>query len=113
MPRSKRLRVSGPAKRDLSDIGAYTLREWGAAQKKKYLGQIRARFAALRESPGVGAARDEIAGGLRSCRAGRHVIYYRETGSELVVLRVLHESMDPVLQFERERERGRTGESSR
>ena len=111
MPRSKRRRVSGPAKRDLADIGAYALREWGAAQKKKYLGQIRERFAALRETPGVGAARDEIADGLRSYRAGRHVIYYRETGSELVVLRVLHESMDPVLRLGYEP--GRTGEGSR
>ena len=102
MPRSNRLRVSGPAKRDLADIGSYTLREWGAAQKKKYLGQIRERFAALRETPGAGAARDEIARGLRSCRAGRHVIYYRNTRSELVVLRILHESMDPVLRLERE-----------
>lgn len=109
MPKSNRLRISGPAKRDLADIGAYTLREWGAAQKKNYLGQIRERFAALRQAPGLGAPREDIADGLRVHPVGKHVIYYRESGNTVAVLRILHESMDPAFRLQRSRTEDSSG----
>ncbi len=97
MPTFRRLRVSGLARADLVRIGDYTRREWGTAQRRKYLGQIRYAFRALRDTPGIGAARDDIGAGLRAHPVQRHVIFYRETGSELVIVRVLHASMDPEL----------------
>ncbi len=105
LPGFEILRISGPAKRDLADIGAYTLRKWGGAQKKRYLAQIREGFVALQQTPGIGAPREGIAVGLRAYPVGEHVVYYRETGTGLVVIRVLHRSMDPELQFKRNRER--------
>ncbi len=95
MPKSKKLRLSGPAKKDLGRIGEFTRREWGAAQKRKYLGQIRDRLKAIRATPGLGAPRDDIDKGLRARPARKHVIYYRETKTELVIVRILHENMDP------------------
>ena len=95
MPNSKKLRVSDPAKRDLKRIGEYTRRQWGAVQKRKYLGQIKDTFKAIRDTPGLGAPRDDIETGLRAHPVQKHVIFYRETKIELVIVRVLHESMVP------------------
>jgi len=90
----KRLRVSAPAKADLAHIGDHTRRVWGAAQKHKYLGLIKDKFNALRRMPGLGASRNDIAAGLRALMAERHIIFYRETQTELEIVRVLHGNMD-------------------
>ena len=97
MPSSKKLRISGPAKLDLGRIGEYTRREWRAAQKRKYLGQLKDGFKAVRDTPGIGTRRDDIHTGLRAHPVRKHVIFYRETKTELTIVRVLHESMNPDL----------------
>ncbi len=89
------MRLSGAAKQDLAEIGAYTQRNWGAEQKRKYLGQIRTAFEAIIETPGLGAPRDDVAAELRSFQVQRHVIFYRVAGDLLIVSRILHDSMDP------------------
>ncbi len=94
MPNSKTLRISGPAKRDLERIGEYTRREWGAAQRRKYLGQIKDGFKAVWDTPGIGTRRDDIHAGLRAHPVRKHVIFYRETKAELTIVRGLHESMN-------------------
>jgi toxin ParE1/3/4 len=91
---SKKLLVSAPAKADLGQIGDYTERQWGAQQKRKYLNRIKDQFKALLQTPGLGAPRDDIAKGLRAHPAGRHLVFYRETKSELQIVRVPRESMD-------------------
>ena len=105
MPTSKHLQITRPAQRNLSDIGAYTEKTWGAAQKKKYLGQIKRTLAALVAAPSLGTSREDIVEGLRSHSVGRHVVFYREAGGDLVISRVLHQRMDPTPRF-----RGAEGE---
>ncbi len=105
MPSSKKLRISGPAKLDLGRIGEYTRRAWGAVQKRKYLGQIKVMFEAVRDTPGIGTRRDDIRKGLRAQSVQKHVIFYRETKTELVIVRVLHQSMNPELRL-KQRDRG-------
>lgn len=102
----KRLVITDAAQTDLSDIGRYTEREWGAAQRRRYLEAIRARLMELRENPGIGAPRDEIIPGHRSVQSGRHVIFYRETPDSIVIIRVLHERMDLRRHLEPERAKG-------
>ncbi len=99
MPSSKKLRVSGPATRDLERIGEYTRAKWGAAQRRKYLGQLKDGFKALRDTPGIGARRDDIHKGLRAHPRGKHVVFYRKTKTELTIVRVLHGSMCPELRL--------------
>jgi len=47
----------------------------------------------------MGAPRDDIDKGVRTLPARKHIIFYRETKTELVIVRVLHESMDPLSQL--------------
>ena len=84
----------GPAKRDMASIEAYTLKTWGARQAAQYTAEITSKFRSLRDAPAMGAGCDDIEQGLRFFAVGKHVIYYRVAGSELVVMRVLHKQMD-------------------
>ena len=43
----------------------------------------------------MGTDRRDMDEGLRSHPAGKHVIYYRETKRHLVIVRVLHQNMEP------------------
>ncbi len=94
MPGFRKLRLSDPAKGDLSQIAEHTGREWGVAQKRKYLGQLRDGLRALRDTPGLGTPRDDIAPGLKAHPVGSHVVFYRETRAAVVIVRVLHKRMD-------------------
>ena len=110
MPRSKAgkaIRISGPARRDLAQIGAYTRKEWGKRQKSAYLAGIKARFLDLRDTPGMGTDRRDMNEGLRSHPVGKHVIYYRETKRYLVIVRVLHQNMEPARHLGSEQETSR------
>ena len=68
------------ARADYKAIGDYTYKEWGLTQLRKYLLQLETRFQDLADNPKKGRMRRELAGGLRSYREGKHVIFYREVG---------------------------------
>jgi len=83
----------------LEQIGEYTAREWGLLRKRQYLDQLKTVFAGFRDTPGLGAARDEIGQGLRAHPVGLHVVFYRNSNDAVIIVRVLHQRMDPAHQF--------------
>ena len=102
MTESRKLRISDPARYDLLRIGQQTQRQWGAAQKRKYLSHIKEVFRSLRDNPGIGISKDAVAIGLRSHRVRSHIVFYRETGTIVEIVRVLHERMDPDRHLKRQ-----------
>jgi len=88
LPDFKKIKLSGPAQQDLLKIAEYTKQTWGAAQKKKYLAQIKSSFKALGETPGLGKPRNEISLGLLVHPVQKHVIFYRESEQELLIIRI-------------------------
>ena len=86
--------LSEEAQNDLRAILEYTRENWGGKRAKRYLAELAVRFEQLARSPGLGKTRDEIGAGIRSFRAGRHIVFYRETPSGIEIARVLHPSMD-------------------
>jgi len=72
LPNSKRLRIAGPALRDLEAIAEFTEEKWGARQKSQYLDAIREKFEEILQTPGLGAPRDYVRPGLRACPAGAY-----------------------------------------
>ena len=87
--------LSGDAETDMLEIGRYTEKQWDAAQRRKYLEALDNRFSVLAESPDLGRLRNELGTGYRSFREGRHVIFYKRSSTGIIVIRVLHMSMDP------------------
>jgi toxin ParE1/3/4 len=90
----KKVLIAGAAQRDLSEIAAYTEANWGSEQKRRYLDAIRDRIRELRDNPEIGVKRNDVRPGYRSLASGQHQIFYRTSDTVIVVLRVLHGSMD-------------------
>ncbi len=83
------------ANSDLKDIALFTQRKWGREQRNVYLKQFDDLFWMLSENPDIGKSCDEIRDGYRKSPQGSHVIFYKQTGSqEILIIRILHKSMD-------------------
>jgi toxin ParE1/3/4 len=96
LPSTKALHLSEPADADIDQIAQQTRRQWGEGEKQKNLAQLNGAFRTLIEMPGIGVSRDDISTGLRTFPFGSHLIFYRETRSAVMIVRVLHERMDPA-----------------
>ena len=80
----------------IADIGAiwdYTTLTWGMDQADRYVDDIRATCIALAGGDRVGRKVD-VRDGYLKYPVGRHLIFFRQDGPHLIVIRVLHQSMD-------------------
>ena len=71
-------------------------RNGGAAQANTYLDGLETRAQLLAENPGLGTARETISKGLLSFPYESHILYYKKHTRGIVIVRVLHQQMDPV-----------------
>ena len=90
----KSIRLSNPAKKDLQNIADYTEQSWGVIQKRKYLALISQSLKQLNQIGNTGKKRDDIANGLYCLPVQKHIIFYRESENEFIVIRILHSQMD-------------------
>ncbi len=99
-----RVRLSGPANADLHGIVAWTQREFGATQACRYAAAVGVALDRLAQGPDAdGSVQcNEAAPGLRRLHLrrfigrARHVLFYRTEGDGLIlVIRILHDAMDP------------------
>ena len=63
------------------------------------------RFVLLAAEPGLGRPHPELHGNYRSFHEGRHLIFYREAENGIVIVRILHQSMDTKRHFGQARRR--------
>jgi len=94
--RSPRYQFTDKAERDLESIIDYTVQEWGASQANTYLDGLELRAQLLAENPDLGMARETLFGGLLSFPYETHILYYKKHARGIVIVRVLHQHMDPV-----------------
>jgi toxin ParE1/3/4 len=99
-------RLSRRAGRDVEAILRYTGRTFGPRQANNYGAMIHVAAARVAQAPyGLGTrARDDLRSGCRSfhvvrvagrSRSARHLVFYRIAGDDVVILRVLHDAMNP------------------
>ncbi len=103
MKHSKSIKISKPAELDLKNIASYTLSNWGESQKKTYLDLFKNFFINLSHDEANVAlikSREDIDVGLFSFQIKKHVVYFRTTENEVLILRVLHSRMDPERHLE-------------
>ncbi|WP_411035001.1 type II toxin-antitoxin system RelE/ParE family toxin [Shinella sp. BYT-45] len=106
------VRLTREAERDLAEIARHTVATFGADQAVRYAALIEHALALLAEDPYRPASRgrDELRPGVRSMHLSRaavrrhaasHILYYHlaagaEGAQDVVILRVLHERMEPL-----------------
>ena len=83
------------ARKDMIEIGHYTAEKWGKRQRDKYLKQLDDAFKFLARKPEIGKGAESIKPGYKKFCQGSHIIFYRSgNDSKIVVIRILHNSMD-------------------
>ncbi len=89
------LRLSAAARRDLDGIWAYTAEHWSVEQADRYVRQIGEGLAAL--STGTATVRriDFVRPGYFKLSVGSHVVFFKQPGDDIDVVRILHRRMDP------------------
>lgn len=88
------------AQQDMIDIGRFTTEKWGKRQRDRYLRQLDDAFKLLARQPDIGRDAGEIKPGYKKFSHGSHIIFYRAgTESRIVVIRILHNSMDTDRHF--------------
>lgn len=87
-------RLRPRARADLREIWRYTARTWSTDQADSYVGEIKSRIAQAAEMPALGSPLPDVPGEFRKCRSGRHLILYRQSTDDIVVVRVIHERED-------------------
>jgi toxin ParE1/3/4 len=91
----RRLQFTPAAERDLDQIWQFTLERWGKQQASRYLGVLRSSCLALARGDTISQSAEHIRQGYRKARSGKHILYFRDTHDAMVVVRILHERMDP------------------
>jgi toxin ParE1/3/4 len=101
-------RLTPLARRDLRSIFAYTADRFGDRQADAYRVLLNQALERIGADPQGGGSkpRPELGDDVRSVslgtfarrrRSARHVVFYRPADEGLVVLRVLHDAMDPTI----------------
>lgn len=91
--------ISEAADEDLKDIYKYTYRAYGEAQADNYYDTLITRVESLAASPRIARERAEFSPPVRIHPHGRHLIVYRVLEGSILIVRVLHQSMDIERQF--------------
>ena len=90
----KRLVLTEIARADLARIRRYSTRTWGGDQTDKYMGDLRETMKGLVRGTVVTRARDDLRPAVQMATSGSHSIFFEADESRILVVRVLHQSMD-------------------
>ena len=93
-PRSRSIRFTPQARRDLHQILLYSRRTWGAQQKARYQAAIDHSLDLLVEYPMLGEACEDLFPGGRRHPVEQHIIFYRIQDGRIVVVGILHARQD-------------------
>jgi toxin ParE1/3/4 len=86
---------------DLRSIEEFIGRDNPAAAMT-FVQKITEQLRNLKDMPGIGRKRDDLAPGLRSTRFGEYLIFYRISERSVQVLHVVHGARDLPKFFERD-----------
>ncbi len=93
---SKSYTLSPLAEIDLEEIWFYTLQNWSLTQADSYHRDLVATFEGL--ASGTKRGRDvDMRSDYLKCPIGSHIIYFRDSGDQIEVIRVLHQRQDATL----------------
>lgn len=82
------------ARADLARIRRYSTRTWGRDQTSKYMDALRDTMKGLVRGTVLTRKRDDLRPAIQMARSGSHSIFFEVDESRILVVRVLHQSMD-------------------
>lgn len=91
---NKTYRLYPKAIEDLESIYLYSTREFGIKRTEDYILALEASFQHLADDPLISRTCDYIRSDLRAFNVGSHIIFLKTTDYGIVIIRILHQSMD-------------------
>ena len=88
------IRFRATARTDLVEIGVFSAEQFGDTVADDYARGFKAAFDLLRRHPLSGEAKPEMGKGIRCLVHKRHRILYRMDNDIVLILRIVHHSMD-------------------
>lgn len=82
------------ADKDLIKIYKHSIKEWGDARADKYIMDAENIFQELADNPALGYDASYVVPQLRAFPVVSHVVFYKSTNYGIMIIRVLHKSMD-------------------
>jgi toxin ParE1/3/4 len=79
---------------DVYDIARYTIQYFGLNQARRYHEELIRIFELLAQNPELGTECHWICQGMRRFQYMKHGIYLIQQGDDILISRVLHQSMD-------------------
>jgi toxin ParE1/3/4 len=96
MSKSRTISLRPKAIADLEDIFKYSVPEFGIARAEQYIRGLNEAFISLAEEPHVANVYGHIKPKLMGFPVVSHIIFFRYTSTQLLIIRVLHKSMDYI-----------------
>lgn len=92
-------KLSRLAAEDFRAIYEYTLLNFGTHQADAYTDDLDNALRLLAGAPLMGHECQAIADGVRRHDHQRHAIFYRQRASDIFIIRILHQQMEPMKHF--------------
>ncbi|EHT2943739.1 type II toxin-antitoxin system RelE/ParE family toxin [Escherichia coli] len=89
----KTVKLTPKASQDLEDIWYYGYHHFGEEQADKYINQI-SDFFQLISNHNIGTPRSELGEYICALPVERHMIYFLQTDTEIVIIRILSQYQD-------------------
>jgi len=86
--------LSPRAREDLREIWRYAAERWDIDRANRYIRELHRAFNTIADDPRRGRPCDHLRAGYRKFPASAHMLFFRVAGNEIVIMRVLHQSMD-------------------
>jgi toxin ParE1/3/4 len=81
---------------DLENIWRYTFETWSLQQADDYQRQLVIAFSALAKGTRRSRNLQAVRPGYFSAVCNSHCIFYRKTETGILIVRILHQRMDPM-----------------
>jgi toxin ParE1/3/4 len=85
------------ADRDVEEILVYSIKNFGVVRTQHYFEALKDCIELLAENPGMGHSAEDILPEYLCFPHDSHMIFYKNLSSSILVVRILHERMDPKL----------------
>ena len=89
------------AARDVEKILAYSVDSFGVMQTEHYFEALKACMELLADNPDMGHSAEDILPEYLRFPYESHVIFYKKLSLSILVVRILHENMEPKLHIKK------------
>jgi len=87
-------KLTSEAKNDLTEIYIYGYEKFGETQAEKYFSELEDCFQIISKTPLISRERTEFTPHVRIHHHGRHLVIYVTQDTQILIVRILHDSMD-------------------